>query len=221
VPEVSALFWDVGGVSLTNGWDRGARRKAVETFGLDWNEFEDRHELMLHPFETGKLTLDQYLQRTVFYKSRSFSRDQFKEFIFAQSQPFPESLAVIRKLANSGLYLMAALNNESREINEYRIQKFGLRDCYDVFLSSCYLAVRKPDPAIYQLALEITQRKPAECVFVDDRNLNLECARELGIGPIQFQNPAQLTKDLASFGVRVDQPADLGAAAAPASGVRS
>ena len=221
MPDISALFWDVGGVSLTNGWDRGSRRKAVETFNLDWNEFEDRHELMLHPFETGKLTLDQYLQRTIFYKQRSFAPGQVKEFIFSQSQPFPESLAVIRKLADSGLYLMAALNNESREINEYRIEKFGLRDCYDVFLSSCYLGVRKPDPAIYQLALEITQRKPAECVFVDDRNLNLECARELGIGAIQFQSAAQLAKELANRGVRVDQPANSAAAVAPASGVRS
>jgi putative hydrolase of the HAD superfamily len=199
--EVNTLFWDNGGVILTNGWDRAARRAAVEKFQLDWEDFADRHELMLNAFETGKATLDEYLQRTVFYRQRAFTIAEFKEFMFSQSQPFPESLAFLRRLVRCGDFIMAALNNESREINEYRIAQFRLRDYFEAFFSSCYLGLRKPDPGIYNLALEITQRKPAECVMIDDRGLNLECAREIGMHTIQFENVAQLQQELARLGI--------------------
>jgi putative hydrolase of the HAD superfamily len=199
--EIKALFWDNGGVFLTNGWDRNSRRGAVEKFHLDWNDFEDRHELMLDAFETGRATLDDYLHRTVFYRDRPFSSDDFKSFMFAQSQSYPEPLAFLGQIARSRRFLMASLNNESREINEYRIDKFALRDYFEAFFSSCYLGVRKPDPGIYKLALKITQQKPAECILIDDRGLNLEVAREVGIQTILFKNPAQLRSELASFNI--------------------
>jgi putative hydrolase of the HAD superfamily len=201
VAEVTTLFWDMGGVLLTNGWDRASRREAIEKFHLDWEEFEDRHELLLNAFETGQVSLDDYLQRTVFYRERPFTREEFKAFMFAQSQPLTESLEFLKQLAQTRRFLIAALNNESREINEYRIHKFNLRDYFDVFLSSCYLGVRKPDAAIYRLALSITQCPPAECVFIDDRGLNLECARELGVGTVHFRNPKQLRDEIARYGV--------------------
>src|SRR5271170_6826605 len=162
MPEVRMLFWDNGGVILTNGWDRGSRRKAVEQFHLDAEDFEDRHELMLNAFETGEATLNEYLERTVFYRPRSFTIEQFKTFMFSQSQPLPESLDFLKLLARTRTRRcnMAALNNESREINEYRIAQFQLRDYFESFFSSCYLGVRKPDAEIYRLALEITQCKP-------------------------------------------------------------
>ena len=202
--EISALFWDNGGVILTNGWDRGSRRAAVERFRLDWTEFEDRHELMLDAFEKGEITLDEYLQRTVFYTQRSFSRDEFKQFMFEQSQQFPEALEFLGKLAHSCSCLMAALNNESLEINEYRVRKFHLRDYFQAFFSSCYLGMRKPLAGIYQKSLKITQRNPAECVLIDDRGLNLECARELGMNTILFRNVTQLREDLKRLGVAAD-----------------
>jgi putative hydrolase of the HAD superfamily len=199
--EVSTLFWDNGGVILTNGWDRNSRRQAVENFHLDWADFEDRHELMLDAFESGKATVDDYLRRTVFYRERPYTPDQFKNFMFAQSQPFPEALDFLGKLAKTGRYMMAALNNESLEINEYRIRKFHLRDYFEAFFSSCYLGVRKPDAEIYILALRITQCDPAESILIDDRGLNLECARELGMKTVQFQNVPQLRDELARFGI--------------------
>jgi putative hydrolase of the HAD superfamily len=202
--EVNMLFWDNGGVILTNGWDRASRRKAVEHFHLDWEDFADRHELMLNAFETGEATLEQYLQRTVFYRPRTFTIEEFKAFMFAQSQPLPESLDFLKQLARSRRCGLAALNNESREINEYRIAQFHLRDYFEAFFSSCYLGVRKPDAEIYRLALEITQRKPQECVMIDDRGLNLECAKELSMRVIQFQNVRQLRDDLAGLGITTD-----------------
>ncbi|HTP45212.1 MAG TPA: HAD family phosphatase [Candidatus Acidoferrum sp.] len=199
--QIEALFWDNGGVILTNGWDREARKRAVEKFHLDWEDFADRHELMLNAFETGQATLDQYLQRTVFYRPRDFTADAFKAFMFAQSQPFPDALEFLAEIAASRKYIMAALNNESKEINEYRIAQFELKKYFEAFFSSCYLGVRKPDIEIYHLVMEITQRRPSACVMIDDRELNLECARELGLQTIQVKNTAQLKADLARLGV--------------------
>jgi len=199
--EISALFWDNGGVILTNGWDRTSRRAAVEKFHLEWSDFEDRHELMLNAFETGRATLDEYLRRTIFYRERSFTPEDFKQFMFAQSQPFPQSLQFLGTLVQPRSYLMASLNNESLEINEYRIHKFNLRQYFQTFFSSCYLGVRKPEEQIYRLALKISQREPQECVFIDDRGLNLELARELGMHTIQYQNLDQLRQELAQLGI--------------------
>lgn len=202
--EITTLFWDVGGVLLTNGWDRAARRRAVERFQLDEEDFQDRHELVSTSFETGQLSLEDYLERTVFYRERTFTRDEFKDFMFAQSQPHPEVLALAGRLARSGRYRLATLNNESLELNRYRIEQFRLRETFSDFFSSCFLGVRKPDRAIYQLALQITQRQPAHCLFIDDRALNLECARRLGFHTIHHQTVAQLQKELKQEGVEVD-----------------
>ncbi len=204
--EITALFFDVGGVLLTNGWDRPSRREATKKFGLEWDDFEDRHELLNHGFEVGAVSLDEYLKRAVFYRERKFSKQDFIDFIHSQSRAMPETLAVLQKLAARKKYLIAALNNESRELNEYRIRTFNLREYFEVFLSSCYLGVRKPNAAIYKLALSITQRAGEECVFVDDRDLNLECAKELGMHTIQFKDAAQLEKELRGLGVTLTAP---------------
>ncbi len=200
--DISTLFFDVGGVVLTNGWDRHQRRAAVEHFGLDWEEFADRHELIAAQFETGALTLDDYLDRTVFYRNRHFARERFVAFMQSRSQAIPGTFDVLTDLA-AGPYFLATLNNESAELNRYRITNFGLRDYFQVFFSSASLGVRKPDREIYDMALSITQREPAECVFVDDRELNLHCASLQGMRTILFRNPEQLRADLAALGVTV------------------
>jgi putative hydrolase of the HAD superfamily len=203
VSKTSALFWDIGGVILTNGWDRIGRREAAAKFGLDAEDFEDRHELANPAFETGHVTLDQYLERTIFYCKRSFTPQEFKDFMYSRSAEFPESRAVVDRLAASGRYLMAALNNEGAEINDYRIERFALRRTFSTFFSSCYVGMRKPNAPIYTLALKVSQRAAEECVFVDDRALNLECARQLGIDTIQYHDAAQLVADLKSRGIEV------------------
>ena len=149
----------------------------------------------------GAITLDTYLQRTIFYRKRSFTREEFTDFMFAQSAEFPESRAVLSDVAATGKYLLATINNEPLELNERRIQQFNLRREFKAFFSSCYLGVRKPDEGIYKLALEVTQRDPEECLFIDDRELNLECAQQLRMRTIHFQNAAQLRQDLAANGV--------------------
>ncbi len=198
---ITTLFWDVGGVLLTNGWPTESRRRAVEHFGINGAEFEERHESVMAAFETGRVGLDEYLERTLFYTSRSFTRSDFRNYVLEQSKPFPETLAVAGQLAQSRNYLLNTLNNESRELNLFRIGKFELHRYFTAFFSSCFLGVRKPDEAIYRKALEITQRAPEECLFIDDRPGNLEPAAALGIGTIHYQDPPKLRRELSRFGV--------------------
>ncbi|MGO9210971.1 MAG: HAD family hydrolase [Terriglobales bacterium] len=197
--EISTLFWDVGGVLATNAWDRDTRHAAALRFRLDEEELEQRHEALVSALETGKISLDDYLERTVFCLRRSFSREEFKAFMYAQSQPKPDSLALARELA--GRYLLAAINNESLELNLFRIERFALREIFAAFFSSCFVRLRKPDPAIYKLALDVTQKTREECCFIDDRPLNLEGARQVGMRVIQFQDANQLCWELAELGV--------------------
>src|SRR6185312_8886152 len=172
--KISALFWDVGGVLLSNAWDRTQREAALAQFKLDGAEFQDRHEMVVSSFERGKITLDEYLDRTIFYRPRTFTKEQFCKEMYSLSQPNSDALYLAKGLAKTGRYQMATINNESRELNLFRIQSFGLQEIFSVFVSSCYVGLRKPEGGIYRLALEITQNKPEECCFIDDRALNLE-----------------------------------------------
>jgi putative hydrolase of the HAD superfamily len=201
LPEIKALFWDVGGVLLTNAWDRTRREAALQHFHLEREEFADRHELVVSSFERGKISLDEYLDRTVFYRPQPFSREEFKNFTFSLSQPNPEALAFAKKLADTGKYLMGTINNESRELNQYRIEKFGMRAIFKLFVSSCFVGLRKPEEGIYRLALDIIQLIPEECCFIDDRAINLEMARRLGMHTIEMDHVQQLREDLQKLGV--------------------
>jgi putative hydrolase of the HAD superfamily len=200
--EVTAVFWDIGGVLLTNGWDRYARAEAVRHFGIEAGEFEQQHQAAVDDLETGRITLDGYLDRVVFDRPRGFRREDFKAFMFAQSHPLEAGLDLARSVGRSRRYFVSAFSNESRELNDYRIERFGLREIFDVFISSCYVGIRKPDEAIYRLALDLTQKPPAECLFIDDREENLAPARALGAATIHHDGDVpHLRAALASHGV--------------------
>jgi putative hydrolase of the HAD superfamily len=200
--SIKAIFWDVGGVLATNAWDRGQREEALAHFRLDKEEFADRHELSVSSFERGKINLSEYLERTVFYRARPFTQDEFRNYIFSLSQPKPEVLSFAKSLADSARYLMGTINNESLDLNLYRIEKFGMRAIFKVFISSCFVGYRKPEPEIYKLALEITQQTSEECCFIDDRALNLEVAKRLGMHVIEMDGLEQLKSDLSILGVQ-------------------
>lgn len=201
MPRITALFWDVGGVLLSNAWDREQRQRTLKEFNLDVVEFESRHEMLVSSFERGKITLQNYLERTVFYRPRSFTTEAFTQHMFSLSTPIPETLQLGKELSRSGKYQMSTINNESKELNLYRIQTFGLREIFSLFVSSCFVGLRKPEEGIYRLALEITQRPPEECCFIDDRPLNLDSASRLGMQVIQMKTAEQLRADLQKLGV--------------------
>ncbi len=203
MPDITTLFWDIGGVILTNGWDRASRKEAASAFQLDWEEFQDRHDLSFPAFDAGQISLNEYLNRTLFYRPRPFTREEFTAFMFAQSKEYPDTRAVLDKLSTSGKYFVGAINNEPLELNQYRIEAFHLRRNFQVFFSSCYVHSRKPEETIFRVALEVTQRAPENCLFIDDRPLNLDSPRRLGMSAIHHQNAEQLRSDLAKFGVEV------------------
>jgi len=199
--SIELVLFDIGGVLGSNGWDREQRASAVEHFQLDPEDFQYRHEETAGALEAGMISLDEYLNVTVFCEKREFSREAFKEFMFAQSEPWPDSIAVVRDLAASGAVELATLNNESAELNEYRIAHFGLLGIFPTFFSSCWIGVRKPTLAIYKRVLGMTQANPETTLFVDDRQQNLSPAAGLGIRTIHFRNAVQLRTDLRAHGL--------------------
>jgi putative hydrolase of the HAD superfamily len=197
------LLWDVGGVLLTNGWDRASRAAAVAKFHLDSGEFERRHAAAEVDFETGRMSEAAYFDATVFYEPRTFTREEFRAFIQSRSRPNPAALATARALRADGHYRLATLNNESRELNDYRVRTFGLAEIFDDLFSSCYTGRRKPDPGAYRLALDITHRTPEETLFLDDRPENISAADALGIRTLRVLDPARLPEELERSGVTV------------------
>ena len=200
-PPIKAMFLDIGGVLLTNGWDRKARARAVQQFGLDADELNERHHLTFDTYESGKLTLDEYLDRIVFYEVRSFSRPVFKAFMLAQSEPYPGMIQLVQDLKRQYGLKLVAVNNEGRELNDFRIRHFCLAEIFDAFVSSCYVHLRKPDAQIFRLALDVAQVPAGQVVYIDDRRLFVEVARGLGMHCLHHTGEGATRKRLASFGL--------------------
>jgi putative hydrolase of the HAD superfamily len=179
--NVKALFLDVGGVLLTNGWDHNMRQKAAKVFGLDYKEMDERHHLTFDTYEEGKLSLNDYLKRVVFYKDREFSMQDFRAFMFNESQPRPEMIEYIKALKARYNLRTAAVSNEGRELTIYRIKQFKLHEVIDFFIASCFVHYRKPDKDIYRIALDIAQVPPEKVAYIDDRPMFVDVAADLGI----------------------------------------
>jgi putative hydrolase of the HAD superfamily len=198
---ITHLFLDIGGVLLTNGWDRYMRREAAQKFGLDLDDLNDRHKMSFDTYEEGKLDLDTYLDQVVFYREQPFSRDEFKEFMFAQSQPKVEMIDLVSGLKKKYGLEVAAISNEGRELTVYRIKKFNLKSFIDFFVSSCFVHFRKPDMDIYRIALDISQAEPRQSIYIDDRLLFVEIAGSLGINGIHHTGLEETRKALKSLGL--------------------
>jgi putative hydrolase of the HAD superfamily len=198
---ITTLFLDIGGVLLSNGWDRHARQRAAEAFGLDHAEMDERHHLTFDTYEEGKLSLNDYLRRVVFYEQRPFSAEEFKAFMFDQSQPFPEAIDLVRSLKVRHGLKIAAVSNEGRELTVYRIRHFDLGSLIDFFVSSCFVHFRKPDVDIYRVALDISQSEPGQVAYIDDRLMFVQVARELGIHGILHTGVTSTRQQLADLGL--------------------
>jgi putative hydrolase of the HAD superfamily len=204
IAPVTALFLDVGGVLLTDGWDHHARKRAAAHFKLELAELEDRHHLTFDTYEEGKLTLEEYLGRVVFHQKRPFTRAEFRHFMFAQSKPYPEMIELIRKLkAKYGLKI-AVVSNEARELNAYRIRKFKLAGFVDSFVSSSFVHVRKPDADIFRLALDIAQVSARQVVYIENTPMFVQVAEGLGIQSILHTNYKSTRAKLVSLGLKPD-----------------
>jgi putative hydrolase of the HAD superfamily len=199
---IRTVLWDIGGVLLTNGWDHREREQLFREFGIDKVAFEQRHPEANDQWEKGEISVGQYLDRVLFYEPRDFTPEQFLARMKDQSKWLENSaIEVLRSLSRSAQVSLGMLNNEARELNDYRIAKFGLRDLFQSFLSSCYVGMRKPDPKMFRLALDVFQTAPEETVFVDDRQGNADAAAALGIHAVTYAGPGQLRQELDRLGV--------------------
>jgi FMN phosphatase YigB (HAD superfamily) len=202
---ITTLFLDIGDVLLTDGWDHQARKRAATNFKLAFAEMEERHHMTFETFEDGKLTLDEYLGLVVFYQKRPFTRAQFRRFMFAQSKACPGMIELFTQLKVRHRLKIIALSNEARELNAYRIRTFKLNKLMDAFVSSCFVQIRKPDAAIFRLALDIAQVPAREIVYIDNTAMFTQIAEGMGIQSILHTDYESTRAKLASVGLRIDE----------------
>lgn len=202
--KITTIFLDIGGVLLSDGWGHAFRQLAAEKFHLDSAELEDRHKIMFVTYEEGKITMEDYLNRVVFFKKRDFSFNEFRDFMFSLTTPYPDMIAFIKKLKVQYGLKIVAVSNEARELNAYRIQTFKLNSLIDFFVSSCYVHVRKPDTAIFKMALDTAQVTAAEVVYIDDVKIFTDIATDLEIKSIHHTDWQSTSEALADLGLLVE-----------------
>lgn len=202
--KITALFLDIGGVLLSDGWGHEFRHRADEKFHLDIAEMELRHKLLFVVYEEGRITLDEYLDRVVFYEKKNFTSGQFKDFMFSLTTPHTDMIELIKKLKEKYKLKIIVVSNEARELNEYRIQKFQLNSFVDFFVSSCYFHVRKPDATIFKLALNGAQVPADEIVYIDDVQMFVDVATDLGIKSIRHTGYPSTSDALAALGLQTN-----------------
>jgi putative hydrolase of the HAD superfamily len=195
------VFFDIGGVLGTNGWDREQRAKALEKFAIEDEDFEHRHHQVVSEFETGAMSLEEYLDVTVFHTPRLFSREDFELYMLSLSEPNPYTIEIAKHLATAGRVRLMTMNNESAVLNVHRIDRFGLKSIFPTFLSSCWLGVRKPSRAFFERGLGIAQAEPSASLLIDDRDQNLAPASALGMHTLHYENPESLARELARYEV--------------------
>ncbi len=200
---ISCLFLDIGGVLLSNGWGHDFRQKAADKFHLDKEEMEERHSIMFVTYEEGRITLDEYLNRVIFYKRRNFTLSEFRDFIFSLTTPNVEMIDFIKKLKHQYNLKIVAVSNEARELNAYRIHTFKLNNIIDFFVSSCYVHIRKPDKRIFELALDLARVTADEVIYIDDVQIFADIATGTGIKSICHKDVSSTGNALAAYGLRI------------------
>ena len=202
--KISTLFLDIGNILLTNGWDTASRKLASKTFDLDYEEFAERHAYLSSLYEEGRITLNDYLDKAIFYDERSFSKADFKNFMFSRSKSIPEMIELFKYLKSKYKLKVVALNNEGLELSRYRVETFKLTELIDFFVTSCFVKMKKPDENIYKLAMYLAYVTSEESLFIDDRYFNVETAAKLGMNAFQHKDYAATKEKLAQYGLKTD-----------------
>ena len=202
--KISTLFLDIGNILLTNGWDTASRKLASKTFDLDYEEFAERHAYLSSLYEEGRITLNDYLDKAIFYDERSFSKADFKNFMFSQSKPIPKMIDLFKHLKSKYKLKVVALNNEGLELSRYRVETFKLNELIDFFVTSCFVKMKKPDENIYKLAMYLAYVTSEESLFIDDRYFNVETAAKLGMNAFQHKDYVATKEKLAQYGLKTE-----------------
>ncbi len=202
--KITTLFLDIGGVLLSNGWGHEFRYLAAKKFHLDFAEFEILHSLLFVVYEEGRITLAEYLERVVFYQKRDFTYSQFKNYMFSLTTPDTKMIELIKKLKEEYKLKIIVVSNEARELNEYRIQKFQLNSFVDFYVSSCYVHVRKPDAAIFRMALDGAQVPVDQILYIEDVQMFVDVASDLGITGIRHTDYSSTFNALGALGLQTN-----------------
>jgi len=203
--RITALFVDIGGVLLSDGWNHESRMEAAATFDLDAQELENRHHQAFDTYESGRLSLEAYLEQVVFHQQRAFTRDPFMRFMFGRSRPIPGMIELIRGLKAKYALKVVAVSNEGRELNAHRIRTFKLDEFVDAFISSCFVHLRKPDPEIFRLALDIAQVPAPHVLYLENTPMFITIAQGLGIRSLRHTDYDSTCRNLASVGLNLDE----------------
>jgi putative hydrolase of the HAD superfamily len=200
-PPITHLFTDLGGVLLTNGWDRHLREQTADHFGLDREEMNERHHLTYDTYESGKMPLSTYLERVVFYEPRPFTPQEFVDHVLNAVRPFPEMIDLVRRIKERHGIRIGVVSNEGREIAVDRIARFKLGEFVDFFIVSCFVHFRKPDVDIFRVALDTAQAAPESVVYLEDRRMFHEVAQGLGLRSIWHRDYESTKRTLAEWGL--------------------
>lgn len=198
---ITHLFTDLGGVLLTNGWDRGLRKLVAARFGIDPAEMDERHHLTYDTYEAGKISLSEYLRRVVFWEPRDFTEEQVVGFMMDQARCFPEMIDLVKRVKESNRLKVVVVSNEGRELTADRIRRFGLKEFVDFFIVSSYVHFRKPDEDIFRVALDVAQAEPSQVVYLDDRQMFTEVACRMGMREIWHRGYESTRAALAEMGL--------------------
>jgi epoxide hydrolase-like predicted phosphatase len=125
----------------------------------------------------------------------------------------PMMIGAVRRLRKAGLKTAALTNNWVSDDGQYA-RMAELRQEFDVFVESCKVGLRKPDPRIYELTCRELGVSPVQAVFLDDIGENLKAARKLGITTIKVTEAATALAELERvLGVELTEPTPSGASA--------
>jgi putative hydrolase of the HAD superfamily len=198
------LYSDIGGVLGTNGWDGEVRRKVAERFHIDLEEIEPKHHLVFDSYERGYMPFEDYLRYVFFGSPRSFTIGEMRDYSYAQSIAWPENIAFFKRVKSANGLKLALISNEGRGITEHRVGKFGLRELADFLVVSHCVQLRKPDRAIWQLALDLAQAAAEESIYIDDREMFANVAAEMGFTAIHHVSLESTSNRLRELGFEVD-----------------
>ncbi|HAH24652.1 MAG TPA: hydrolase [Prolixibacteraceae bacterium] len=199
----TTLFLDIGAVLLSNGWGQETRNLAAETFYLNEQEMESRHLTNRVRHEDRELTLSEYLNQVVFYEKRSFTSDQFSEFMFRHAIPNGRMIEFIQQLKEHYRLKITIINNEGRVMNEYLIKKFKLNQFIDFFISSCFVHCDQSETDVLRLALNVTHIQTEHAVYVDDIQSFVDVAKSMGIKSIRHKNHLSTSEVLIPLGLKM------------------
>ncbi len=206
--SIRTVFWDIGGVVLTNGWDRQQRARVLTRLGIDLEAYEAQHTHANYYWERGLINAEDFFEQTVFLQNPKLELTfpiLWKQVCAESKVLHPGCLDLLAEMKQQRRWRVATLNNESRELNDHRLDAFKLRPLFDYFICSGYVHEMKPRPGIFQTAIDISGYPPECAVFIDDKAENCEAAAALGLNSILFQSPAQLRVALAEYDINLQE----------------